>query len=204
MFSRLLKAQLVLLTALACRSRADQDVYVDDALSSGWENWYACRCSIRNNASDDLTIRSWGSDINFAATDAPATTGTSISVNNTAWAALSLKDESIFGTAGFAGLKFDILGAQPDVSFQIQSTTDNSQSPNIPLSTIASYINTTAWTTIVIDFSALPPTGSPLGNGTWDRINWQGGANGAVYHLDNIELLTVSELKPQRCFGCLS
>ncbi|KAI0821497.1 glycoside hydrolase family 44-domain-containing protein [Irpex lacteus] len=179
MFSRLLKAQLVLLTALACRSRADQDVYVDDALSSGWENW------------------SWGSDINFAATDAPATTGTSISVNNTAWAALSLKDESIFGTAGFAGLKFDILGAQPDVSFQIQSTTDNSQSPNIPLSTIASYINTTAWTTIVIDFSALPPTGSPLGNGTWDRINWQGGANGAVYHLDNIELLTSITVTPE-------
>ncbi|KAI0686449.1 glycoside hydrolase family 44-domain-containing protein [Cytidiella melzeri] len=174
----LLKSQLALLAALAYSVRADQDIYVDNALSSGWENW------------------SWGSTIDFAATDV-AQGSSSISVVSTAYSALSLYDESVFGTAGFAGLKFDILGDNPDVSFYISSTTDNSQSPSIPISSVASYVNTSAWTTILLDFSALPPSGAPLANDTWNRINFQGGGNGASYHLDNIQLLTSIVVIPE-------
>lgn len=73
----------------------DLAIYTDGAgnIASGWENW------------------SWGSDINFAATDEAAVAGgTSISVNSTAYSALSLYYEEIL--TGFAGLRFDIAVSQ--------------------------------------------------------------------------------------------
>ena len=72
-------------------AKGDLAVYTDGAgnLASGWENW------------------SWGSDINFAATDEAAIAGgTSISVNSTAYSALSVYYEGTL--SGFAGLRFDI------------------------------------------------------------------------------------------------
>lgn len=141
-------------------SYADQDIYVDDGLSSGWENW------------------SWGTDINFAATDS-AEGLSSISLTSTAYSALSLKAETIFGTT-YAGLKFDILGDNPDIQFYIQSTTDSAQSVTIPLSAMSTAVNVNTWSTILLDFSALPPSGVPLGSGTWDRLNFQAGGSGAT------------------------
>lgn len=74
-----------LLTALC--ANADEAVYTDDNVSSSWQNW------------------SWGSTIDFAATDAKVGTS-SISVNSTAYSALSLYDTAVF--SNFAGLKFDV------------------------------------------------------------------------------------------------
>lgn len=68
---------------------ADLPIYTDNALASGWENW------------------SWSSTIDFAATDEiSGSSGTSISVNSSAWAALSVKLEGTF--PNYAGLRFDI------------------------------------------------------------------------------------------------
>lgn len=67
--------------------RADQIIYSDDALSNGWQDW------------------SWGSTIDYEATNIAEGTS-SISVDSTAWAALSLKSPSTI--EGFAGLRFDI------------------------------------------------------------------------------------------------
>lgn len=68
---------------------ADLAIYTDNALASGWENW------------------SWSSDINFAATDEiSGSSGSSLSVNSSQWAALSVKLEGTF--PGYAGLRFDI------------------------------------------------------------------------------------------------
>jgi hypothetical protein len=66
--------------------KADLPIYTDGALASGWENW------------------SWNSDINFAATDLYEGTS-SMSVNSTAWAALSLKLEGTF--PNYAGMRLD-------------------------------------------------------------------------------------------------
>jgi hypothetical protein len=74
--------------------KADTAIYTDAALASGWENW------------------SWSSDINFAATDEYAgTSGSSISVNSSAYAALSVKLEGTFPSE--AGLRFDIAVCVP-------------------------------------------------------------------------------------------
>ena len=34
------------------------------------------------------------------------------------------------------------------------------------------------------------------GAGTWDRIVWQGGANGAIYHIDNIVVVQSIVITP--------
>ncbi|KAF9485099.1 hypothetical protein BDN70DRAFT_708241 [Pholiota conissans] len=150
--------------------KADLAIYTDGALAQGWENW------------------SWSSDINFAATDERSgTSGSSMSVNSSAYAALSVKLEGTF--PGYAGLRFDIAGAQPDLSITIQSTGDNDQSPTISLSTISKTVVDGTFSSLLIDFNNLPGTGSQLGNDTWDRLTFQAGGNGAVYHIDNIVLV---------------
>jgi len=83
-------ACLALTTFTAVRGATeDLEVYTDSTLAAKWQNW------------------SWNTDINFAATDLFAgTSGSSISVNSTAWAAISLKLEGTF--RDYAGLRFDI------------------------------------------------------------------------------------------------
>lgn len=76
-------------TLRARAATADLPIYTDNSLAQGWENW------------------SWSSDINFAATDLiSGTSGSSISVNSTQYAALSVKLEGTF--PDYAGLRFDI------------------------------------------------------------------------------------------------
>ncbi|KAJ7604485.1 glycoside hydrolase family 44-domain-containing protein [Roridomyces roridus] len=147
-------------------SSADLTVYVDNAIASGWEDW------------------SWSSTINYDATDLFEGTS-SISVNSQAYSALSLKyDGGLLNT--YAGLRFDIAGDQPDLTITISSSVDGTTSPNILLSTISNTITSDAFTTCLINFSDLPGSGSALGNGTWDRLTWQAGGNGDIYHIDNI------------------
>ncbi|KAF8315612.1 hypothetical protein DL93DRAFT_842355 [Clavulina sp. PMI_390] len=150
-------------------ANADITVYTDTALASGWEDW------------------SWGSTINYAATDVYEGTS-SISIATGAWSAFSPKLEGNFSS--YAGFRFDILGAQPDVSLYFTDSGASVNSASIALATMSSTVNTSAWTTITVDFSNMPGTGTPLGNGTWDRITFQGGANGATFHLDNVVVLS--------------
>ncbi|KAG6840172.1 hypothetical protein C0991_008402 [Blastosporella zonata] len=152
----------------------DLDIYLDNALASGWENW------------------SWGTTLDFAATDLFEGTS-SISVNSAAWSALSIKLEGTF--PNYAGLRFDIAGDNPDVTIYIQSTGDNNQSPSIPLSAFGQTVTANGFTSLLINFSDLPGTGS--GSDTWDRITFQGGANGAAYHLDNIILVESIVVTPE-------
>lgn len=89
--SRFVKLVAFALAATISKVAADDlNIYIDDSLASGWENW------------------SWSSDINFAATDiVSGSSGSSISVTSSEWAALSLYYRpSPFKT--YAGLKFDI------------------------------------------------------------------------------------------------
>jgi len=90
--SRLLRlATLVAFAAIRAARGATEDlsIYTDNNLAQGWENW------------------SWSSDINFAATDLfSGASGSSISVNSSQWAALSVKLEGTF--PDYAGLRFDI------------------------------------------------------------------------------------------------
>ena len=80
--------RLLLLTASVISGALGDDViYQDGALSSTWQDW------------------SWSSTINYAATDL-AEGSSSILVNSSAWAALSLKDNT--NLQGYAGLQFDI------------------------------------------------------------------------------------------------
>ncbi|KAJ7814495.1 glycoside hydrolase family 44-domain-containing protein [Mycena olivaceomarginata] len=143
----------------------DITVYTDGALAAGWENW------------------SWSSDINFAATDV-LEGSSSISVNSQAWSALSVKLEGTF--PNYQGLRFDIAGDNPDLTINIQSSVDGTTSPNILLSSMSTSITPDTFTSLLIDFRNLPGSGAALGNGTWDRITWQAGANGDIYHIDNI------------------
>ncbi|KAF9466233.1 glycoside hydrolase family 44-domain-containing protein [Collybia nuda] len=171
--------KLVALATLALgfvKAADDLPIYTDGALASGWENW------------------SWSSTIDFAATDLFVGTS-SVSVTSSEWAALSVKLEGTFPT--YAGLRFDIAGAQPDLTIMIQSSTDNAQSPSIPLSAFGKTISPTGFTSLLIDFKSLPGTGSPLGDGTWDRITFQAGGSGATYHLDNIVLVSSIVVAPQ-------
>ena len=78
---------VILLARVVVVSADDQIIYSDDALGNGWQDW------------------SWGSTIDYEATNIAEGTS-SISVDSTAWAALSLKSPSTIG--GFAGLRFDI------------------------------------------------------------------------------------------------
>ncbi|CCA75148.1 hypothetical protein PIIN_09132 [Serendipita indica DSM 11827] len=157
-------------------ARADEDIYIDGALNGGWQNW------------------GWNTDINWAATDLKVG-DSSISATSQAWSAISLKDPTTFGS--YAGLKFDIACNPSQLQLYFQSTTDNSQSATIPISALSNAINPNSFTTVVVDFNALPPSGAPLGPGTWDRINWQALGDGATYHLDNIRLLTSIIVKPE-------
>ncbi|KIM20293.1 hypothetical protein M408DRAFT_30480 [Serendipita vermifera MAFF 305830] len=72
MSSATLRAALVALLAVATVVKSDQDIYVDDALSNGWQNW------------------GWNTVINWAATDLAVGTS-SISAVSDAYAAVSLK-----------------------------------------------------------------------------------------------------------------
>ncbi|KAJ6540491.1 glycoside hydrolase family 44-domain-containing protein [Mycena capillaripes] len=175
--------QLALLAALTLAD--DITVYSDASLGAGWENW------------------SWSSDIDFAATDL-FEGSSSISVNSQAWSALSVKLEGTF--PDYQGLRFDIAsfpilfltlfmsapmlfilcGAQPDLTILIQSSVDGTTSPNILLSSLSTSITPDAFTSLLIDFRNLPGSGAALGNGTWDRITFQAGGNGDIYHIDNI------------------
>ncbi|KAJ3530913.1 hypothetical protein NMY22_g8380 [Coprinellus aureogranulatus] len=160
----------------------DLTVYTDNSLASGWENW------------------SWNSEVDFAASDiVSGSSGTAIAVKSDAWAALSLKlSQGTF--AAYAGLKFEIAGNQPEVQIIFQSTADDASSPGVPLSEISKTIVGTAFTSALVDFAALPGSGSPLGNGTWDRITFQALGNGASYHLDNVVLVPVSLLFPSDAY----
>ena len=53
-------------------------------------------------------------------------------------------------------------GNQPEIQIYIESTTDNVQSPTIPLTSLSKVVNTTTFTSLLLDFSALPPAGDPL------------------------------------------
>ncbi|KAJ7085167.1 glycoside hydrolase family 44-domain-containing protein [Mycena belliarum] len=171
---RSLILQLALLAT--CALADDITVYSDAALAAGWENW------------------SWGSVIDFAATDLFEGTS-STSVNSTAYSALSVKLEGTF--PNYQGLKFDIAGAQPDLTISISSSVDGTASPNILLSSMSTSITPNAFTSLLIDFRNLPGSGAALGNGTWDRITWQGGGNGAVYHIDNIVVVESIVIPPR-------
>ncbi|KAF9564346.1 hypothetical protein CPC08DRAFT_685127 [Agrocybe pediades] len=179
--SRLLRlATLVAFATIRAARAATEDlsIYTDNNLAQGWENW------------------SWSSDINFAATDLfSGASGSSISVNSTQYAALSVKLEGTF--PDYAGLRFDIAGAQPDLTIVVQSTADNSQSPNIALSSISKTVVDGQFSSLLIDFNDLPGSGAQLGTGTWDRLTFQAGGNGAFYHIDNIVLVSEIVVTPQ-------
>ncbi|KAG6875722.1 hypothetical protein C0993_007795 [Termitomyces sp. T159_Od127] len=189
------KALIILALLVPFFVKADDlNIYSDGALAPGWENW------------------SWSSTLDFAATDLFEGTS-SISVTSGAYAALSVKLEGTFPS--YAGLRFDIAvrlcipfsecdaqsssykGTDPDVSIYIQSTTDNAQSPTIALSAFKQTITADNFTSLLIDFDALPGTGSPLGTDSWDRITFQAGGNGATYHLDNIVLVESIVIVPE-------
>lgn len=84
-----LRAALLAPLLLAWLAAADLDVYVDDALSSGWQNW------------------SWGTTLNTAATDLKKGIS-SLSVTSDAWSALSLMNPSGYST--YKGFQFDFAG----------------------------------------------------------------------------------------------
>ncbi|KAF9051974.1 glycoside hydrolase family 44-domain-containing protein [Panaeolus papilionaceus] len=168
------------LSRVALVSGADTDIsiYADDALGQGWQNW------------------SWNTDVNFAATDiVSGSSGTSLSVRSDAWSALSLKLETNF--AGYAGLRFDIAGAQPEIQFYFESTTEGLSSPSISLSSISKTVTSDKFSSLLIDFNSLPGTGAQLGAGNWDRINIQAQGNGATYHLDNVVIVKEVVITPE-------
>jgi len=161
MFLKRFKAAVVLAIALARAATVvaldDLPIYTDGALASGWENW------------------SWSSTINFAATDLFEGTS-SISITSDAWAAVSLKLEGTFSS--YAGLRFDIAvrrslhhsnpysycyqGANPGLQIYFESTVDGTTSPTIPLSAFGQTITADKFTSLLVDFKALPGTGVPL------------------------------------------
>ncbi|KAG6825457.1 hypothetical protein H0H92_003646, partial [Tricholoma furcatifolium] len=126
----------------------------------------------------------------------PKEGSSSISINSTAWAAFSVKyDNGYLGT--YAGLQFDIAGDNPDVSIYLSSTGDNDNSATYALSSFGQTVYANNFTTLLMNFNDLPGTGGVLANDTWDRITFQGGANGAVYHLDNVVLLESITVTPE-------
>lgn len=89
MFPKLKLLRFATLFAALQAVKSDLAIYTDANLAQGWENW------------------SWSTDINFAATDEFAgTSGSSISVNSSQYAALSVYYEGTF--PDYAGLRFDI------------------------------------------------------------------------------------------------
>lgn len=87
-----LRTGLFYLILTALYVSGDEAVYTDGSISSTWQDW------------------SWGSTIDYAATDLKVG-ASSISVNSTAYSALSLFDTSVF--SNFAGLKFDVAVRHP-------------------------------------------------------------------------------------------
>jgi hypothetical protein len=157
MLSVALRAAFVaLLSAVIVKS--DEAVYVDDALNSGWQNW------------------GWNTTVNWAATDLKVGKS-SISAVSGAWAGLSLKSPNVIST--YAALKFDIAADPNALRLYFEGSGDGAQSSSILFSSISTSIHPTSFTTVIIDFRALPPNGSPLGPGAWDRINFQATGNGA-------------------------
>lgn len=93
-----LRIALLCAAVLSVGVCADEVVYAGNALSSTWQDW------------------SWGSTINYAATDVTDSGTSSISINSSAYSALSLYDTSVFSS--FAGLKFDVaVGATSSCAF---------------------------------------------------------------------------------------
>lgn len=146
---------------------ADTSIFVDGggALASGWENW------------------SWSTNLTWAATDIDEGKS-SLLVSSGSYAALSVKSDVGYLTT-WAGLKFDIAGSQPDVTVSFSSTADSDSSSSVPLSALSTSVSANNFTTVLINFSALPPGGTPLGNDTWDHITWQAGPSGATVSLSN-------------------
>ncbi|KAK7449720.1 hypothetical protein VKT23_013195 [Stygiomarasmius scandens] len=171
-----LKLVSLTLAALQLVQADDLTIYQDGSLAAGWENW------------------SWSSTIDFAATDLFLGTS-SISVTSDEWAALSVKLEGTFPQ--YAGLRFDIAGAQPDISISFSATDTDTTSPSIALSAISKEVNADDFTSLLIDFSALPGTGAPIPEANWDRITLQAGQNGASYHLDNVVLVESIVVQPE-------
>ncbi|KIM28563.1 glycoside hydrolase family 44 protein [Serendipita vermifera MAFF 305830] len=171
--SATLATTLFALLVAAAVVKSDQDIYIDGQLINGWQNW------------------GWGTVVNFAATDL-AIGSSSISAVSDAYAAVSLKSPATLSS--YAGIKFDIAADPASIQLSFQGTADDAQSASIPLSAISTAINPTTFTTVIINFCALPPNGAPLGAGAWDRVSWQALGSGASYHLDNIQLLTSIEV----------
>jgi hypothetical protein len=153
------KGRLLAFLALVAQVIANQSIYSGGSLASGWENW------------------SWNTVLDFASTTGPSG-AQALSVASDAWSALSLKDGPN-NFKGMAGLRFDISGAQPDISIAIQSTANDASSPSIPLSAISKSVTAGGYTTATIDFNNLPGTGATLPAEAWDRITIQAGGNGA-------------------------
>ena len=173
MLSAILRTTLVALVLAAMAVKSDEDIYIDDALSGSWGNW------------------GWNTVINWAATDLKVGTS-SISAVSDAWAAVSLKDPDTFSY--YAGIKFDIAADPATLQLFFQGTSDGAQSPNVPLSSISTAINPSSFTTVVIDFSALPPSGAALGPGAWDRITWQASGNGASVCISFVSVRVITEI----------
>jgi hypothetical protein len=173
MFSRLSLLGL----ALASRAFADQVVYTGSvgALSAGWENW-SWSCNITWYVPYMRRVVSvWLRSVIRASTSGPGGVPAAY-VEAGVYAGFSLYDESSF--ANYAGLRFDISGAQPDLTLAIQATGDNAASPNIPLSSLSTTVTAAGWTTVTINFASMPPAGTLLGNDTWNRIAMQAGGSG--------------------------
>lgn len=155
-------SNLALLASLAFKLvRADSYIFADGAgsLETGWENW------------------SWSTTLTFS--DTTMNEGSSsLYVVSTAYGALSLKDENTFGNS-YAGMRFDISGDPTQIQIYLQSTISGGQSPTVPLADLNPNITSSKFTTVTMNFAALPPGGVALGNDTWNRINFQGLGNGA-------------------------
>jgi hypothetical protein len=150
----------LLALALASRVFADQTIYSGTlgALAPGWENW------------------SWNTNFTWASTDGPGG-APSLAVSSDIYAGLSFYDESSF--ASYAGIRFDVSGANPDITITIQATGDSASSPSFPLSALSTSVNANGWTTVTINFASLPPAGSVLAQDSWNRIAFQAGGSGA-------------------------
>ncbi|KAH9933597.1 glycoside hydrolase family 44-domain-containing protein [Epithele typhae] len=164
-------ASFLALLSLGTIAAADLTVYQSGtgALASGWENW------------------SWSTTLDFASTGGPGGVQ-SISVNSGEWAALSVYAETAFKN-NYAGLRFQISGNQPDVSLYLSSSSDSASSVSMPLSSMSTIVNTTAFTEITVDFGNLP------GNkGVLPQDSCQ---NGATYYLTNVMLLSELVITPE-------
>lgn len=96
-------------------------------------------------------------------------------------------------TTDYKGLKFDIIGDAPDIQLYFQSTGDGDQTAGIPLSTFAPYVNSTSWTTVLINFSDLPANAGSLPVDSWDRVDFQAQGSGATVSIPRSSASNVSD-----------